>query len=434
VNFARLNHILIPGTSAERERWRGGVVGRLTRPMWWMYSALSEEGRVLSVLVLFIGTAGLDVATTQVYYLWSALMGLLVASVAVRPWLALRDVRAVVRVPARVAVNTPTTFSVHLENEHPNNHHAIRISGPFLPWDGHWVSREPRVGQLEANGSATRDMQARFVQRGRHHLDPFRACSVVPLGLAVGPTIRTDTCHFMVVPHIATVQQLRLPDGVSQQTGGRSKTMYAGEALELLGVRPYRPGDPIRNLHAKLWARHGTPHVREFQQEVYSRVGVLLDDGRANTTEEGFEASISLAAGVLAKLTRSGTLSDLLFASGEFDAVTVGGSTASLDAALDSLADCKQYDDWDLAEVTRRIEAEIATLSGLLLVTASSHPSRLQLAAALRKRGLACRVLRVEDDTQPWWLAWRREPVPARGGDETIVEASKIRDGEALRL
>ncbi|HHH27722.1 MAG TPA: hypothetical protein ENK57_05170, partial [Polyangiaceae bacterium] len=229
MNLARLNHILIPSTSAERERWRMGLVGRLTRPGWWIYSALSEEGRVLSVLVLFIGTAGLDVATSQVYYLWAALMGLLVASMAVRPFMTLRDVEAEVRVPPRVGVDTPVTFTISLVNRGERARHAIRIRGPFLPWDGQWIGPEPRIAELGPGNTERREVQAKFVQRGRHHLDPFQACAVVPLGLAVGPLIRSETCHFVVVPHISNVERLTIPSGRRFQPGGVKHASEAGE-------------------------------------------------------------------------------------------------------------------------------------------------------------------------------------------------------------
>ncbi len=49
------------------------------------------------------------------------------------------------------------------------------------------------------------------------------------------------------------------------------------------------------------------------------------------------------------------------------------------------------------------------------LVTQSTDPSRLGLAAAIEERGVACRVLRVHDDLGLRWLARRRPPLPPRG-------------------
>jgi len=433
MNLARLNHILIPSTSAERERWRRGLAGRLIRPSWWVYSSLSEEGRVLSILVLFIGTAGLDVATTQVYYLWAALMGLLVASMAVRPWLTLNDVEAKVRAPPRVAVGSTVTFTISLHNRSDRPRHAIRIRGPFLPWDGRWIGREPRVAALGAHESEQREVQARFVQRGRHHLDPFHACAVVPLGLAVGPLISSETCHFVVVPHIANVDRIHLPSARRYQPGGVHHASATGETMELLGVRPYRAGDAVRDLHAKTWARQGTPHVRQYQQEYFTRIGVLLDDDEEAVTERGFEACVSLCAGIVAKLGRGDSLVDLLFVSGGQPDVTVGRSVASLDQALDALADAEARAPRQVGEVIAQLGPKLEELSSVVLVTQSRGPAPLQLAEEIRRRGVACRILRIEDDTGPKWLR-RDAALPARASDERVVMAKRVLSEEPLAL
>src|SRR4051812_6854466 len=80
INFARLNHILIPSTKAGRDRFRRSLFGRLMGPLGWFYGALTEEGRVLAVAVTVVGAFGLDVQSTVVYLLWSALASLILAS------------------------------------------------------------------------------------------------------------------------------------------------------------------------------------------------------------------------------------------------------------------------------------------------------------------------------------------------------------------
>ena len=80
--------------------------------------------------------------------------------------------------------------------------------------------------------------------------------------------------------------------------------------MELIGVRPYRPGDAMRDLHAITWARTGEPSVREYQQEYFTRVGVVLDTDPAGASEERFEAGVSLVAGIVAQLCSGEELID----------------------------------------------------------------------------------------------------------------------------
>ena len=432
MNFARLNHILIPTTAEERERLRGTKLLRLMTPLSWYYYALSDEGRIITIMMLFIGTAGLEVASTEVYVLWAALVGVLLAAIAVRPLFKLADVRVSVHAPPRISVGAVTTFTLRLHNGGDRDRLAVRIRGPFLPWDGTWQGTQPRVGRIEPGETVHCESRATFAQRGHHHLDPFKAVSVVPLGLSVGPSIRTGSCHFTVVPRIAPISRLTLPMGRSYQPGGVAHASQTGEAMELMGVRPYRPGDPVRDLHPKTWARVGTPHVREYQQEYFTRIGVIVDNAKGTITEEGFEATISLAAGVVGKLTGGEALIDLLVMGGDIHAMTIGRSLGGLDQALDVLANAAPEDPIAPQELMARLDPYLARLSCIIIVTQSMDKSRLELADAIGRRGIAVRMLRVHDDSGAFL---RRRPVQPPGSEfERVITVSRINESEPLVL
>ena len=80
INFAKLNHALIPTTKEGRDRFRRSFLGKLTRPLGAMYSALSEEGRLLAALSLLAGGLGLDVQSTYAYQVWCWLTAVLLGS------------------------------------------------------------------------------------------------------------------------------------------------------------------------------------------------------------------------------------------------------------------------------------------------------------------------------------------------------------------
>src|SRR5947209_3531655 len=94
LNFARLNHVLIPPTKEGRDRLRKGTAGRLGAPFVWAYAALTDEGRMVSLLSVIVGGFGIDVRSTDLYVLWSMLAAMLLASLAMRRAYALRGVRA----------------------------------------------------------------------------------------------------------------------------------------------------------------------------------------------------------------------------------------------------------------------------------------------------------------------------------------------------
>lgn len=418
VNFARLNHILIPTTKAGRDRFRASVTGRLLGPLAALYNALSEEGRVIAMVTMGVGGFGMDVQNTAVYLLWSALAGLLVASLALTRWHRLDGVRVVVDAPRRVTLGEAMTFLVSLYNDGPRDREAVRVHGPFLPWDGVWTGPAPRLATVPAGGVAHAEIVARFSARGEHHLDPFSASSLVPLGLAQGQAVTSAGVKFLVVPRLARVIRLTTPPGSRYQPGGVALASKTGESMDLLGVRPYRAGDPVRLLHARSWARTGKPVVREYQEEYFSRIGVVVD--AAAPDDRVLSAILSLAAGVVAFLGRGEALIDLLVVGDRVHDLTIGRHLGFLEQALDLLA-CVEQEKQRITpdRLMTRLASHLARLSCVVVVAPAWDEGAL--ADRIRGAGVACTTL-VVGSGAPGAPGVRAVPVEA------------IEKGEALAL
>lgn len=430
MNFARLNHILIPATRDGRERVRRSWLGRAFAPVGWLFGALSAEGRALTVLLLFVGTAGLSVDTTQIYVLWSALVGLYLAALLARPGFELRGARLHVRGPRRVAVAETVTFELELESERKQPLHDVRISVPFLPWDGSWVATAPPIDVVTAARPGRVEARARFVARGEHQLDAFEAARLVPSGITVGPAIESDAIRFLVVPALANVVRLELPPPRQGSADAGHHAARARDGSELVGVRPYRRGDPVRELHHRTWARRGEPHVREYRPVASSRLALVIDDDGASS-EAAFEALLSLAAGVLSRAS----LLDL-----DVLGVVAGGAVwplrsprgrASLDEALDRLAVLERSKTNDLARFDETAGRWLARATSVVVLTTAAAPRVRELAALVSTRVGSARTVRVRDDVG--WLpraAAIEAPIP--GARE--ISARAVLAGEAIAL
>jgi uncharacterized protein (DUF58 family) len=420
VNLARLNHILIPTTKEGRDRFRRSPLGRIIAPVGTLYSALSDEGRIIAVAALGVSAFGLDVASTVVYLLWSALVGLLVASLLATRIHRLDGVRVEVDAPRRVTIGDRVTFSIVLHNDGPGarDRHAVRVHGPFLPWDGTWTGAPRPSVYLPAGGDVRVDLAARFSARGDHHLDAFSATALVPLGLAQGPAVTSPGVRILVVPRIARVVRLLTPPGSRYQPGGVALASRTGESMDLLGVRPYRTGDPVRLIHARSWARTGAPVVREYQEEYFSRVGVVVD--AASPDDRRHEAILSLAAGVVAFLSRGEALIDLLVVGDRVHDLTLGRHLGSLEQALDLLA-CVAREKKPVPSV--RLLDRLAPHLGRLSCVVAIAPSWDEgaLADRIRGAGVACVTLVVG------------APGPRAPG-VTCVPVEAVEQGEALSL
>ena len=427
-NFARLNHVLIPGTKEGRDRLRAGWLGRAMWPIGALYGSLTDEGRMLSLLTVIIGGFGIDVRNTELYVLWAMLAGALGASILVRPLYALRDVRVSVRAPRSVLLGEELVFGIAVENRGTRDRHAVRVSGPFLPWDGRWTSSSGGISRLRPGETGRVELRGRFVARGEHHLDPFRATALVPLGLAQGRGIETAGTRFLVLPRIARVVAVTLPETRRDQSGGVALASKTGESMELLGVRPYRPGDPIRHLHARTWARLGEPVVREYQEELFRRVAVVLDvDG----DDEGLaEAAISLAAGVVSRLARGEAIIDLLVAGERVHDLTLGRSLGFLEQALELLA-CVRLrtgPKTHSSALLAQLEPHFDRLSSILVIDAATRENTPFDSIADRARAAGTGCLRLRVGRVGHGGRSRRQ------GGVLVVDRNAIERGEELAL
>jgi uncharacterized protein (DUF58 family) len=427
INLAKLNYILIPSTKTDRDRFRESRVGRALAPLIGFSEALSDEGRLVASSAFVLFGFALDVRHTEIYVAWCALVALVVASIALRRGYRLDDVRVEVELPKRVTIAEEMRFALLVRNDGARDHHAIRVRGPFLPWDGKWSGDMPRVRRLASGTSARVEVGCRFAERGEHHLDSFRAAALVPLGLSLGRPVRSTGCRFLVVPKIARVERLALPVGRRHQPGGVALASKTGESMDLLGVRPYRAGDAVRDLHAKSWARLGEPVVREYQEEYFSRIGVVVDTdlvaaeaGGAKDPERLLEAAISLAAGVVAHLSRGEALIDLLVAGDRVHELTLGRSLGFLEQALDLLACVKPAPRMAPDALVGRLATHLARLS-CVIVVALGRDDR-DLAERIRGYGVACTVIAVG------------EHGAVRDRESKTVAAESIERGEALAL
>lgn len=402
IDFARLNHILIPKGNEGRERIRQSRVGRIVVPLVsYSWGSLTDEGRTLVFVTLLVGAFGVDAQRSTAYLLFSLLAGLLAGSLAASRRLRLAEVTVTIDAPRRVTVGEPVTFTIACARgaaraaPPARSRHPVRVRGPFLTWDGRWLDEAPPELVVPDTGSVHARMRALFVARGLHHLDPFSAAAVAPGGLACGPRVFSPSVKLSVVPRIANVVKLPRAVAVRHQPGGVALASKSGEAMDLLGIRPYRPGDPMRDLHARSWARTGVPSVREYQQEYFTRVGVVLDTDVDDA--ERLEAAIELAAGTIAHLSRGEALVDVIVVGDRVHELTVGRSLGYLDQALDLLATVERGPALRAAELLRRLGPYLDRLSSVLVIALEDGGERTIVRRGIEARGIACSAIVVDE-------------------------------------
>lgn len=356
----------------------------------WLIYRLSREGRLLLSLTFAAAIFASNAGQTESHVLLLATLSLVFSALLFTRGFRLEGVTAHLGVPERVAVGDDAMLVIELRNAGELAHRRLRIEPPRLPWDGSFSELPAEIATLPSHGRASSRARVRFRQRGVHQLEPFRAALLLPLGLSQGPAVTTQGARIAVVPRVAKVALVTTAQNRRHQPGGVAQASRSGDASELIGVRPYRPGDPIRQLHARSWARHGAPMVREYQEEYFTRVGVLVDLDSRKADSAHVEAALSLTAGIVDRLCKSEALIDVLMAGEHMEQFPVGRSTGSFERALDVLAAARAKPGFAGARWLAELAPRLARLSSVLLVSTYWNDERTSFVASLEARGVQC--------------------------------------------
>jgi uncharacterized protein (DUF58 family) len=428
VDWQRLNYVLIPSARARRPTAQpfGEPAWRWSRWMWTLYRTFTREGRWVFIATVVTGALSVDVTGTQVYVLFSVSASVLLASLLVSRWVGLPELSLRVLVPPRVFVGAEVPFVVECTRVTPGPVTSpLRVEGPFLPYFGRWLSRPGPMLDVGFGASSSAVVKARFTERGDLTLGRFRVSALVPLRLASGPPLESAPVRLRVVPRPANVLRLGMALATRHQPGGIALASKTGESMDLRGVRPYRKGDRIRDLSARTWARTGKPAVREYQEEYFTRVGVVLDcvasSGRATRRADTFEAAVSLTAGVVAHLGRGDALVDLLVTGGQIHALTLGRSLGFLEQALDHLAVAEVERNVDRDRLLELLTPYLARLSAVVLIVDGWDEARERFMRGVEKRSVRVHTIVVGDASSA--------PAPIR-----TVSAASILAGGGLVL
>jgi uncharacterized protein (DUF58 family) len=255
----------------------------------------------------------------------------------------------------------------------------------------HAVPRVPPRTTVEMRVTATP------LRRGRAR---FRGISVGrpdPLGLvrALRPQPLPDA--LVILPRRYPMPPLELPGTRRYQPGGITLASSVGDSQEFLSLRDYRPGDPLKRIHWRSWARAGKPIVREYQDEFFVRHGLVLDTFVPAPTGV-FEEAVSIAASFAANMRTQDSLLDLMFVGTETYVFTAGRGVGHVDRMLEVLAEVRPCPDRDFAALHRLVVERHGVLSGLVCVLVAWDAARRALVDHLRALGVPSLVLVVSED------------------------------------
>jgi uncharacterized protein (DUF58 family) len=215
------------------------------------------------------------------------------------------------------------------------------------------------------------------LRRGVIRLHDLRVALPDPFGLFQKcARVKAPAATLMVLPRRHPLPPIQLPGGAAFKITGETNTNAIGNSGEFVGLRDYRPGDPLRQIHWKSWARTGRPIVKELEDTFYPRYGLVLDTLCLDRTDIRFEEAVSVAASFASAIDTSESLLDLMFIKNEAHIVTAGRGVERAEKLLEVLAGVTPERTGDFKALSELVLRHRDDLTSCLVILNGWDPQR----------------------------------------------------------
>jgi uncharacterized protein (DUF58 family) len=394
------------------------------RLLWRFFTCRLTPGGVwLLILTLLLMAYGSNSLELQAYAPFLYLLALwsvaLIVGSRVRPRVTLEC-----RYVDRIGVGETLPLDVEIESKKHRLQRDLNVIPHRLPPG---LNAEPEEGvqidPLPHERKVRIRLGLRCTKRGLQEWKGFRVECDYPFSLVRVWQTFEHSYRVLVTPKFTALARFPIPTGRRYQPGGIALASQLGESFEYIGNREFREGDPIRDIDWRATARLQIPIVREYREEYFLRVGVILDTfvpmKSASALTENFERAISVCAAVSDYMARSDYIVDLFAAGPNLYHLTAGRSLAYLDQILDILACVEENPEEPFETLEPEVVENLAQITTIICVFLDWNETRRHFAERLQKEGAGVKVVIVRDT--PCTLDPRDADLP--GGILTISKS-----------
>ena len=267
--------------------------------------------------------------------------------------------------------------------------------------------KELQLPEIAPRSSVEVTVQGFAQHRGNQHFRGATVARADPLGLVRGLSLHDAPGNLLVLPQRYALPPISLPGSRRHQPGGVALATGIGDSEEFVGLRDYRPGDPLQRIHWKSYARAGEPVVREYQDEYFERHALILDTFGGARQAAAFEDAVSVAASLAYTVNTQECLLDLMFVGAESYCYTAGRGQLSAGSLMEVLAGVQLCASEPFATLRSAVIARRALLTGSICVLLAWDEARRELIRELQMLGVPVLAILVAHDPpvdRPPWL------------------------------
>jgi uncharacterized protein (DUF58 family) len=269
---------------------------------------------------------------------------------------------------------------------------------------------ETALPAIPAHGAVEVVVRGAALRRGVQHFDGLSVARAEPLALLRGITQVAAPANLLVLPKRYPLPPIALPGSRRYQPGGVELASSIGDSEEFVGLREYRPGDPLQRIHWKSYARAGLPVVREYQDEYFERHALVLDTFAGG--DAAFEDAVSIAASLACTVDTQECLLDLMFVGAQTHVFTAGRGQLSAGRLLEVLAAVQPCHARPFHTLQDAVVARRGQLTGSVCILLAWDAPRQAFVRTLRSLGVPVLVLLVTAEPVAERAPWLRTFVP----------------------
>lgn len=400
-----------------------------------MRQRFTSTGMLILLVMPVAGVFGFDTRSTLSFQIFSVTLILLITSICFA--LMFRGKFSLSRkLPEYGTVGTPLYYSCVIRNKNRKPRRGLvlidELSSQFPTIDEFTKTQDPldekrnridrfigyprlvNAMQKLRGGSITpvtvdyiaeqSDIEA-YVQltplrRGYLYFEKIRLAQADPLGLFQAQKSFNNKDKLLVLPKLYKTPTLNLHGKRTYQHGGVSNASAVGDSQEFISLRDYHPGDPIRSIHWRSYAKINKPIVKEYHDEFFIRYGLILDTYLDNKSELIFEDAVSIAASFMSAQKEQDALLDLMFIGNNTYRFTSGRGLAGTENILEILACIEPVFESNIKRMELMVKEYAHECSALICILLDLDDSRKELLDILSEFNIPVKVLIVTESNK----------------------------------
>ena len=408
-------------------------IGGLSRLIWrYTFLRLTRAGRWFAFITFVLVFNGATTLEIQAYIpalyaaaLWAVAEGTVYLS---RP-----KARLIVRHADRIGAGETLQIEAQARNVGRTIGYDWNLLPTKLPLELDAVQPQGTpLGTLRPDETRRARLGIFCPKRGEYTLKGYRIETDFPFGLMNAYTPVLEDAKLLVYPAYTPLRRVDVPVGQRHHPGGVALAAHRGDSMELLGNREYREGDRLRDIDWRATARMaGAPIVREWREEFFERVGVVLDThvpaqlkGKTRTAREAaFERAVSMTAAIADYMAGREFLVDIFAAGPNLYHLTAGPGLSYRERILDILAAVEKSESNPLEIIEPQIQAFLDQLTTVVCVFIEYGEAQQAFVKNLRQSGAGVKVIVLPPDGAEEAEALRMER------DTTVISAEVFAAG-----